>query len=51
MQTNKENIIETTEDELYDWYFNSDMDEVIDFNEYKKQMKKIGYRIRGQEYV
>jgi hypothetical protein len=47
MQANNEEIIKITEEELHNRYFESDMDEIMDFNEYKKKIEKLGYKIIG----
>jgi hypothetical protein len=35
-------IIEATENELFDLYLKREMDDIMDFNEYKIQMEKAG---------
>lgn len=42
MKIENNKIIEATEDELFSLYLKREMDYIMDFNEYKRQMKKVG---------
>lgn len=35
-------IVSATENELFDLYMRREMDDIMDFNEYKRQMKNAG---------
>ena len=35
-------IVELTEDELFNLYLKREMDDIMDFNEYKRRMKHAG---------
>ena len=45
MKIENNKIIEATEDELFSLYLKREMDYIMDFNEYKRQMEKVGYVI------
>lgn len=42
MTTNNDRITEITDDELYELYLRRGMDELMDFNEYKRRMRQEG---------
>ena len=45
MKIENEKIIEATENELFDLYLKREMDDIMDFNEYKRQMNNAGCTI------
>lgn len=42
MKIENNKIVEITEDELFDVYLKRGIDDIMDFNEYKRQMKNVG---------
>ena len=42
MKIENEKIVEASENELFDLYLRRSMDDIMDFNEYKRQMAKAG---------
>lgn len=42
MKIENEKIVEATENELFDLYLKREMDYIMDFHEYKRQMNKAG---------
>lgn len=45
MKIENNKIIEITENELFDLYLKRGMDDIMDFNEYKRQMDKAGCKV------
>lgn len=42
MKVENNKIVEITDSELFDLYLKREMDDIMDFNEYKRQMKNVG---------